>query len=417
MNRYPSYKKTSIDWIQNIPDSWEMYRSKYIFRNKSVKNCVEEPLLSVTQKDGVVLRSQSDLNVWNPNDDVSGYKLIESGDFVISLRSFEGGLELSKVKGIVSPAYTVLEKIKIIDENFFWWLMKSYKFIVELNRHVTGIRQGKNIGWDDFSNIYLPLPPLNEQKKISKFLDKKTMQIDCLIEKIETKIKLLKERRTVLINHFVTKGIKLNVEMKESNSEWIGNIPKHYQMSKLKFIFYEKKSTFNPNLNSGSISFGRVIYKDDEKILQSTKESYQEVRNGEFLINPLNLNYDLKSLRIAKSRIDVVVSQGYIVLKIFEGYNPDYFEYLLRKFDVLYMKSLGQGVRQTISFNHLKDEFLVIPPLNEQNEIVDHLNQKTSEIDKLCELELERLLRLKEYRKTLISVATTGEKLITEEMI
>ena len=98
---------------------------------------------------------------------------------------------------------------------------KSYQFIIELNKHVTGIRQGKNIGWDDFSNIY-PTPPLDEQKRIASYLDKKTNQIDSLIEKIEKKIKLLKEQRISLINQYVKKGLDPNVEMKNSGVEWIG---------------------------------------------------------------------------------------------------------------------------------------------------------------------------------------------------
>ena len=129
---------------------------------------------------------------------------------------------------------------------------------------------------------------------------------------------------------------------------WVGKIPDGWSVKRLKHIFSEKKSTKNPSLSSGSISFGTVIFKDDESIPESTKESYQEVLEGEFLINPPNLNYDLKSLRIGLSRINVVVSQGYIVLKLKDGFYPQYYEYLMRKFDVEHMKSLGQGVRQTI---------------------------------------------------------------------
>ena len=187
-------------WIGNFPERWNLLRSKYVFRNRSEKNFPTEQLLSVTQKNGVVIRSESETKVWNPTDDVSGYKLIVPGDFVISLRSFEGGIELSKIRGIVSPTYVVLEPIKPIEENYFWWLMKSRQFITELNKNVTGIRQGKTIGWDDFSNIYLPIPPMVEQTKISRYLDKKTKQIDLLIEKIQKKIELLNVQRTSLIN-------------------------------------------------------------------------------------------------------------------------------------------------------------------------------------------------------------------------
>ena len=194
---------------------------------------------------------------------------------------------------------------------------------------------------------------------------------------------------------------------KETNIPWIGDIPTGWSTKPLKHILSEKKSTKNPDVSSGSISFGKVIYKDDEKIPVSTKESYQEVLYGEFLINPLNLNYDLKSLRIGLSRINVVVSQGYIVLRINDGFIPEYYEYLLRKFDVEHMKSLGQGVRQTISFTHIKDEKLVVPPLKEQKLISRYLDKKTEQIDQLVEKTQKKIELLKEQRTSLINQSVT----------
>ena len=193
----------------------------------------------------------------------------------------------------------------------------------------------------------------------------------------------------------------------DTNTPWIGEIPTGWSLKSLKHIFTEKKSTKNSDLGCGSISFGKVIYKDDEKIPESTKESYQEVLDGEFLINPLNLNYDLKSLRIGLSRINVVVSQGYIVLNIKDGFVPEYYEYLLRKFDVEHMKSLGQGVRQTISYTHLKDEKLVIPPFEEQNRISRYLDKKTSQIDLLINKIEKKVELLKEQRISLINKYVT----------
>lgn len=193
----------------------------------------------------------------------------------------------------------------------------------------------------------------------------------------------------------------------DTNTPWIGEIPTGWSLKSLKHIFTEKKSTKNPDLGCGSISFGKVIYKDDEKIPESTKASYQEVLDGEFLINPLNLNYDLRSLRIGLSRINVVVSQGYIVLNIKDGFVPEYYEYLLRKFDVEHMKSLGQGVRQTISYTHLKDEKLVVPPVDEQNRISRYLDKKTSQIDSLINKIEKRIELLKEQRTSLINQYVT----------
>lgn len=194
---------------------------------------------------------------------------------------------------------------------------------------------------------------------------------------------------------------------KPSKIDWIGEIPTSWEIRKFRFLFVEKKSTQNLSLNSGSISFGQVIYKDDEGIPDERKETYQEVLKGEFLINPLNLNFDLKSLRIGLSEIDVVVSPGYIVLKLNQGLNKGYFKYLLRIFDTQQMKSLGNGVRQTISFKHLSSEELVLPPLPEQHQIVQFLDSKTELIDKLISTKERKITLLKEQRTSLINQVVT----------
>jgi len=112
---------------------------------------------------------------------------------------------------------------------------------------------------------------------------------------------------------------------KDSGESWVGEIPSHWETRKLKQLFCEKKHTSNLSLNCGAISFGKVVEKDDDSVPLSTKKSYQEVLSGEFLVNPLNLNYDLKSLRIALSDINVVVSAGYIVLKSYRDINRVFF--------------------------------------------------------------------------------------------
>jgi type I restriction enzyme S subunit len=194
---------------------------------------------------------------------------------------------------------------------------------------------------------------------------------------------------------------------KQSGEAWIGQIPKHWQTKKIKRIFEEKKHTSNSSLNCGSISFGEVVLKDDEKIPLSTKASYQELLTGEFLINPLNLNYDLISLRIALSKIDVVVSPGYIILKSTENINKDYFRHLLNQYDVSYMKLLGSGVRQTISFTHIANSLLLLPPIEEQTAIAQFLDQKTALIDKAIAIKEREIELLKERLSIVIHNAVT----------
>lgn len=188
---------------------------------------------------------------------------------------------------------------------------------------------------------------------------------------------------------------------KDSGEYWMDVIPDHWETKKLKHLFTEKKITHNPNLGCGAISFGEVITKDDDKIPLSTKASYQEVLEGEYLVNPLNLNYDLKSLRIALSRINVVVSSGYIVLKDLGEINREYYRYLLHRYDVAYMKLLGSGVRQTINFNHIANSLLAYPPLHEQTAIANFLDEKTTKIDQAI-AQKERMIELLKERKQII---------------
>lgn len=194
---------------------------------------------------------------------------------------------------------------------------------------------------------------------------------------------------------------------KPSSESWFGVIPHHWESKKLKHLFYEKKFKSNTNLNCGSISFGKVVTKDDDKVPEATKASYQEVLTGEFLINPLNLNYDLISLRIALSDINVVVSPGYIVLKDKELIDKTYYKWLLHRYDVAYMKLLGSGVRQTINFNHIANSLLVYPPLSEQTAIANFLDRKTALIDKAIAIKEKQIELLKERRQIIIHNAVT----------
>ncbi len=194
---------------------------------------------------------------------------------------------------------------------------------------------------------------------------------------------------------------------KDSGVQWLGDIPEHWEIIRFKRLFKEKKKTTDVSLNSGSISFGEVVYKDDEKITEATKLSYQVLNEGEFLLNPLNMNYDLKSLRIGLSTINVVVSSGYIILQSKKGLNKNYYKWLLRMYDIVFMKTLGAGVRQTINYNDLADSHLVVPSFDEQQVIAEFLDDKTAKIDQAIAIKEKEIALLKERRQILIQQAVT----------
>ncbi|KLV47470.1 hypothetical protein SH16_01197 [Aeromonas caviae] len=196
-------------------------------------------------------------------------------------------------------------------------------------------------------------------------------------------------------------------EYKDSGVIWSGFIPSHWEPIRFKHVFVEKPKTSNIELPAGSISFGQVVFKDEEKLAEETKALYQEVKAGEFLVNPLNLNFDLKSLRTALSEIDVVVSTGYIVLQCYRQLEARYARWLLHEFDVAHMKSLGAGVRQTIGFNDIGNSYFCMPRLEEQLTIAAFLDHETARIDRLIAQQQRLIELLKEKRQAVISHAVT----------
>ena len=196
---------------------------------------------------------------------------------------------------------------------------------------------------------------------------------------------------------------------KDSGEEWLGKVPEHWPSLRFKYFLHEKKSKQNMNLPFGAISFGEVVYKEEKtNLTEELKSKYQEVIEGEFLINPLNLNYDLKSLRTALSTIDVVVSSGYIVVDISNNSNEkSYLKYLLYIFDIKKMKTLGAGIRQTITFTDIGNCIVNLPPKSEQAQIANFLDTETARIDNLIAKQEKLIELLEEQRKSIISHAVT----------
>ncbi len=172
VNRYDKYKDSGVEWLGEIPEHWESNRMKHLFRDVSIKKRQDGILLSVTQDKGVVPRTWLENRTVLPSGALDTFKFIHKGDFAISLRSFEGGLEYCHHDGIISPAYTVLKSKKNLESKFYKYLFKSFSFISELQTSVVGIRQGKNISYSELSYSLLPIPPKEEQTAIANFLDR-----------------------------------------------------------------------------------------------------------------------------------------------------------------------------------------------------------------------------------------------------
>lgn len=236
IKKYASYKDSEVEWLGDIPELWQIIKSKRIFIETSIKGHPNEELLAATQTKGVVLKSVYGKTTVTATKNFETLKLVEKGDFVISLRSFQGGIEYAHYKGIISPAYTILQPQEEVVHNYYRYLLKSKRYIGGLTLLVTGIREGQNIDTGKFKDSYLPLPSKEEQTSIANFLDYKLEKINRFIAKKKQLIKLLNEQKAAIINQGVTKGIDPNAKMKPSSIEWLGDIPEHWMKNKIKYL-------------------------------------------------------------------------------------------------------------------------------------------------------------------------------------
>ena len=209
LNPHVKMEATNIPWLKKIPEHWEMRKMKYLFDERSEKNHPDEPMLSATQSEGVILQSKYQGRVVVVNTGFEGLKLVKVGDFVIHLRSFQGGIEYAHDRGIISSAYTILNPKYQEYSAYYKRLFKSSSFIDLLKICVTGIREGQNINYSKLKQFSIPVPPLSEQRSIVSYLDAKCSKIDKLIANITKEIECIKEYKQRLISDVVTGQIKV----------------------------------------------------------------------------------------------------------------------------------------------------------------------------------------------------------------
>lgn len=201
-------------WFQRIPEDWDILKFRQMFEPVSIKNnSTVERLLSVTQDKGVVFRDEQERGVVNPGGDTLSYKLVTPGDVIISLRSSDGGLEVSDVRGLVSPAYIVLKPKFNYDRNFYRYLLTSENFVIEMNRYIKGIRDGKNIYFDDIKDVLIPYFPIHRQNKTYQRVVLHHENLVKSFSLIEKKISYLNEYRQSLISCVVTGKVRVTEDM------------------------------------------------------------------------------------------------------------------------------------------------------------------------------------------------------------
>lgn len=424
MKRYEKYKPTGIQWLPEIPEHWNSIKIKYCFNQRSEKGFPNEPVLCATQSKGVIPQSLYENRVVVVNKGFEGLKLVKTGDFVISLRSFQGGIEYAYYQGIISSAYTILTPKDERNSKYFKLIFKSHPFIQLLQTCVTGIREGQNINYSVLGNNFIPIPPIHEQNKIVAYLDKRiTLINNCKCQR-ERELRTLNELKQAEIASVVTRGLNPNVPMKDSGIPWIGQIPVHWDMKYLFQVAHEhyisNKDIHHQNLLS--LSYGKIVHKDintTEGLLPASFDTYQIIEPGNIVFRFTDLQNDHKSLRVGLSKETGIITSAYIAVEVDTIYIlPEYFYYTLHSFDIKKLfYSMGGGLRQSLNYNGIRKLYLPIPPLEEQKAIVSFVDNKIKKIEVMIQSLESEIDRLTEYKQRLISDVVTGQIDVRGEQI
>ena len=234
MQRYDSYKNSGVKWLGEIPGHWETKKSKYLWKESfSVSENGNEELLSVSQYDGVT-PAKGD----SRSESLKSYKIVSKNDLVINIMlAWLGGLGVSDYDGLVSPAYCIYKICNDSNPKYLHYLYKTPLYLAEFARHSSGVVPSRwRMYTDDFGQVISLLPPKKEQDAIVDYLDEKMAKIDAAIAQQQKMIDLLNERKQIIINRAVTKGLNPNAKMKDSGVEWIGEVPEEWEVRKLKHI-------------------------------------------------------------------------------------------------------------------------------------------------------------------------------------
>lgn len=411
---YAEYKESGLPWLGQMPRHWGSRRMKFLFRERSEKGFPKEPLLAATQSKGVVRKEDYALRTVTATSGLENLKLVQIGDFVISLRSFQGGIEVSHARGIISPAYTVLYPRDGFDPRYFKIFFKSADFIQSLTLFVTGIREGQNIDYERLSRAFMPLPPTSEQIAIVRFLDWANGRLERTIRVKREIVALLNEQKQVIIHRAVTRGLDPSAPLKNSGITWLGQIPAHWQQHAL-WTLSRLRTEQNPGnlpLLSVFLDRGVIRYEDGGGQVHAPSldlSNYQVVHAGDFVLN----NQQAWRGSVGVSNHEGIISPAYIVLALSDRLDPIFANYLMRSkamVDQFVAASKGVGdIQRQVFWPFLRKVQVPVPSAREQRAIVEYLSRETAGLTRSISHQEREIELLREYRSRLVTDVVTGK--------
>lgn len=424
---YGHYVKTGVQWLGQVPSHWRQAPFWTLFRRTKRVGFGDEELLSVYRDYGVIPRSSRDDNFNKPSDDLNDYQLVEFGDLVFNkMKAWQGSVGIAAHRGIVSPAYFVYLPLHSENPSYLSYLLRSAEYAAGYFSLSKGIRVNQ---WDvepqSLRVMPIVLPSAAEQASIVAFVDREVGKIDALVAEQERLIALLKEKRQALISHAVTKGLDPNVPMKDSGVEWLGQVPAHWEVKRLKFV-----AQVQTGIAKGKDVNGRAVVEVPYLRVANVQDGYLDLdeistieieadllqryrlRVGDVLMNEGG-DYDkLGRGHVWHGQIDPCIHQNHVFAVRPFGVSPDW----LNRFtctsqaQFYFMTRSKQSTNlASISSANIMELPVVVPPLSEQIAVLKSLEASLASTDALMQAAETSIRLLGERRSALISAAVTGK--------
>ncbi len=413
-------KDSRIRWLGNIPVSWDIVKVKDGFIQKKAKANQENPVILSLARDAVKVRDIS-TNEGQIAASYFEYNPVEPYDMLLNPMDLQSGANcsISKVSGVISPAYVNLRYKTGYDPSFYDYYFKYQYWSYAFFAHGKGVsfENRWTLNTETLMNYPLLRPSYDEQCRIANFIDSKCSQIDEISKKIQEEIDTLEEYKKSVITEAVTKGLDPNVEMKDSGIEWIGEIPANWSRDKGKYIFnYLEKPVREDDGVITCFRDGEVTLRSNrrtEGFTESLKEiGYQGIDVGDLIVH--GMDGFAGSIGISDSR----GKASPVLNNLGTKYNKKYYMYFLRmmawKGEYIYL-STGIRVRTCdTNWGKLREITYLIPPIEEQNRIASFIDEKVARIDATIDTKQQQLSTLEEYKKSMIYEYVTGKKDVPE---
>jgi type I restriction enzyme S subunit len=440
MKKYSKYKESNIYWMNKIPSHWEVLPIRAIVENQSFKNeNGSENYLSLMANIGVIPYAEKGAVGNKKPDDLSKCKIVTIDDLVINSMNYAiGSYGISSFNGVCSPVYIVLKsKKQIVHPRFAFRIFENKPLQKHLSLLGNGILEHRAaIKWDQIKSEQIVLPPIEEQTKILSFLDSESSRIDTLISEKENFIKLLLEKRQALISYAVTKGLNKDVEMKNSGIDYLGDVPVHWVVKKIKFNVKNIEQGWSPQCESypvsdnkswgvvkvGCVNRGTFNPLQNKKLPDELEPKPQyAIKKGELLVSRANAKEWVGSAAVPQQDYPnlILCDKIYRITLNNKAADPNFIAYFLgterarQQIEIdasgtsSSMLNIGQGTILNMS--------IAQPNLKEQQSIVETLRLRTQQIENLIQEATQSIKLLKEHRTALINAAVTGKIDVREE--